>query len=120
MRVQAELGEEAARLHREELNFNKKRDRAIASIPNLREGEDVEDFILTAERRLRAGGVKEEEWITIISSKLSGKMGSAWQDICGSVDDYQEAKGRLLKVCGYTPKLAAELFFGFRPGRARA
>ena len=40
--VQAELGEEAARLHREELNFNKKRGRAIASIPNLMEGEDVE------------------------------------------------------------------------------
>ena len=65
------------------------------------------------------GGVKEDEWITIISSKLSGKMGSAWQDICGSVDDYQEAKGRILKVCGYTPKLAAELFFGFRPEQSK-
>ena len=59
--------------------------------------------------------MKDGEWIATISSKLSGKIGSAWQDICGSVDDYQEAKGRLLKVCGYTPKLAAERFFGFRP-----
>lgn len=59
--------------------------------------------------------MKDGEWIATISSKLSGKIGSAWQDICGSVDDYQEAKGRLLKVCGYTPKLAAERFWGFRP-----
>ena len=29
-------------------------------------------------------------------------------------DKYQEVKERLLKVCGYTPKLAAEVFYGFR------
>ena len=63
MRVQAELGEEAARLHREEQSSNRKRDRTIASIPNFRDGEDVEEFLLTAERRLRAGGIKEGEWI---------------------------------------------------------
>ena len=52
--------------------------------------------------------------ITIIVSKLCGKMGCAWQDICTSVDRYQDVKDRLLKVCGYTPKLAAEVFYGFR------
>ena len=111
MRVQAELGEEAARLHREEQSSNRKRDRAIASIPNFIDGEDVEEFLLTAERRLRAGGIKEGEWVTIIASKLCG---CAWQDICTSVDRYQDVKDRLLKVCGYTPKLAAEVFYGFR------
>ena len=31
-----------------------------------------------------------------------------------TVDEYQEVKERVLKVCGYTPKLAAEVFYGFR------
>ena len=84
MRVQAELGEEAARLHREEQSNNRKRDRAIASIPNFRDWEDMEEFLLTAERRLRAGGIKKGEWVTIIASKLCGKMGCAWKDICTS------------------------------------
>ena len=112
--MQAELGEEAARLHRQELNSSKKRDRAIASIPNFRDGEDVEDFILTAERRLKAGEVNEEEWVMVVASKLSGKMGCAWQDICASVNGYHNVKEKLLKVCGYTLKLAAEVFYGFR------
>ena len=119
LRVQAELGEEAARLHREELSSSKKRDRAIASIPCHREGDDADEFLLTAERRLEAGGAKEDGWIVIISSKLSGKVGSAWQDICDIIDDYRGAKDRLLKVCGYTPKLAAELFFGFRSDQSK-
>ena len=112
MKIQAEIGEKASRLHRDEQSSDRKRDRALASIPNLREGEDVEEFLLTAERRLRAAGIKQEEWITVMDSKLCGKMASAWQDICVTVDEYQEAKDRLLKMCGYTPKLAANVFFG--------
>ena len=114
MRMQAEIGEKAAAAHREEQSVVRKRDRAIASIPNFKDGDDVEEFLLTAERRLKAGDIKETDWLTTIASKLCGKMGSVWQDLCVAVDDYQEVKSRLLKVCGYTAKLAAEVFFGFR------
>ena len=114
LRVQAELGKEADRLHRQELNSSRKRDRAIASISNFRDGEDVEDFILTAERRLKAGEVNVEEWVMVVASKLSSKMGCGWKDICVSVNGYHNVKDRLLKVCGYTPKLASEVFYGFR------
>ena len=58
MRIQAELGEKAAQSHRDEQTNDRKRDRAVASIPNFREGEDVVEFLLTAERRLRAGGIR--------------------------------------------------------------
>ena len=37
-----------------------------------------------------------------------------WQDLCATSENYQEVKTRLLKVCGYTAKLTAEVFFGFR------
>ena len=45
---------------------------------------------MTAERKLRAGEIPEGEWLTTIASKLNGKMGSSWQDLCVAVDDYQE------------------------------
>ena len=114
MRIQAEIGEKASRTHREGQSADRKRDRALASISNLRESEDLEEFLLTAERRLRAADIKQEEWVAIIGSKLSGKMASAWQDITVTVVEYQEAKDRLLKMCGYTPRLAADVFFGFK------
>ena len=76
MRVQAEIGQEAARLYREEIGASKMRDRAVASIPNFKEGEDVQDFKITAERKLTAGSVRRDEWITIVASKLSEKLGS--------------------------------------------
>ena len=70
---------------------------------------------MTAERKLRAGEIPEGEWLTTISSKLNGKMGSSWQDLCVTMDDYHEVKSSLLKVCGYTPKIAGEVFFSFKP-----
>ena len=33
--------------------------------------------------------------------------------------DYAEARDRLLKVCGYTPRLAADSFFGFKVEQSR-
>ena len=114
MRMQAEIGEKAASAHREEQSVSRKRDRAVASIPNFREGDDVEEFLLTAERRLNAGEIPVKDWLTTIASKLSGKMGSVWQDLCVVVEDYQEVKSRLLKVCGYTAKLAGDVFYSYR------
>ena len=114
MKMQAEIGEKAASAHREEQSVSRRRDRAVTSIPNFREGEDVEEFLLTAERRLNAGEIPVKDWLTTIASKLSGKMGSVWQDLCVVVEDYQEVKSRLLKVCGYTAKLAGDVFYSFR------
>ena len=114
MRMQAELGENAAKVHREEQAAERRRDKAISSIPNFKEGDDVEEFLLTAEKRLGVGGIKEDEWVAVLAFKLSGKLGSVWQDISATVEDYREVKNRVLKVCGHTPKLAAEIFFGFK------
>ena len=50
----------------------------------------------------------------MIDSRLGGKIASAWQDITTTTCDYQEARDRLLKICGYTPRLAADSFFGYR------
>ena len=86
----------------------------MASVGVLREQEDVEDFLATSERKLKAGGVPEEEWLSVVASKLSGKIGSTWHDLSMEKDKYYEVKAGLLKVCGYTPKLAGETFYSFR------
>ena len=114
LKIQAEIGEKASRAHRELQSSDRKRDRALYSIPVLKEGEDLEEFLATAERRLGAAEVKKEEWIPIIDSRLSGKFASAWQDITVTVGEYQEARDRMLRMCGYTPRLAADSFYGFR------
>ena len=85
----------------------------------MKENEDLEEFLLTAERRLRAAEINQGEWVAIIDSKLSGKMATAWQDITVTVTEYQEAKNRLLKMCGYTPRLAADVFFGFKADQSK-
>ena len=119
MCMQAEIGKKAAAAHRVEQTASRKRDRAIASIPSHRQCDDIEEFLLTAERRLGAGEVPEREWLVTLASKLSGKTGSMWQDLCAVCDSYQEVKAKLLKVCGYTAKVAAELFFGYKPDQVK-
>ena len=119
MRVQAELGESAVKAHREEQAVERRKDKAISSISTLREEEDIEEYLLTVEKRLGAGGIREEDWVAIVACKLSGKLGSVWQDVSATVDGYREVKSRVLKACGHTPKLAAEIFFGFRSEQSR-
>ena len=114
IKLQAEIRERAADTHRSEQVVNRKRDRAVASIPNYRDSDDVEDFLVTSERKLKAGEVPEGEWLSIMASKMGGKLGSTWQDLCASVGSYQEVRAGLLRVCGYTPKLAGEVFYSFR------
>ena len=114
MREQANIGEKASRLYREGQEAAKKRETALHSISVFREGEDLEEFFLTTERRLSAAEIRQGEWVTIVDSKLKGKMASAWQDINMTAGGYMEAKDRLLRMCGYTPMLAADVYYGFK------
>ena len=119
LKLQADLGERAAAAHRVEQESSRKRDRATSSIPSFREGEDVEEYLITAERRLQAGEIPNREWLAIIASKLSGKTGSIWQDLSAVSGEYQEVRDRLLKSCGYTAKLAGDLWYGFKAEQVR-
>ena len=114
LKLQAEMGEKASQTHRETQSNDRKRDRALFSIPVYKEGEDIECFLSTAERRLRAAEVPQNEWIPIIDTRLSGAKAVVWQDITVIAADYVDARDKLLRACGYTPSLAADSFFGFR------
>ena len=119
MRAQVEMSEKANKIHREGQDLDRNRSRVLASIAEWKEGEDLEEFFEMAEGRLRAVDIKEEEWVGIIDLKLKGKMSMAWQNAVKLAGGYWEAKGKVLKVCGYTPKAAAEGFFGFKTERCK-
>ena len=114
LRLQAEIGGKAEEARKAESDRTRRRDRAVAAIQSYRESEDVEEYLLTAEKKLTVGEVPVEEWVVILSSKLGGKIGAAWQDRLMAGGEYKDIKAGLLTQCGYTPKHAGELFFGFK------
>ena len=114
MELQAELGKKAAETQREESQRVRQKDRAVASVSAWQRGEDLEDFLLSSERKLRAGLIPEEEWLGVLASKLSGEVGAKWQELCLTTDDYQAVRGAVLKGCGYTQKAAGEAFYAFK------
>ena len=114
MREQANIGDKHSRLYKEGQEEVRKKETALRSISVFNDGDDLEEFFLTTERRLSAADIRQGEWVTIIDSKLKGKMACAWQDINMSADGYLEAKDRLLRMCGYTPMLAADIYHGFK------
>ena len=110
LELQAELGRKAAEANRAESQRVRQKDRAVASVTAWQRGEDMEDFLLSSERKLRAGGIPEEEWLGVVASKLSGEVGAKWQELCLVSDNYQEVRGAVLMGCGYTQKAAGEAY----------
>ena len=117
MKSQVELAERTNQMHREAQEKDRNRGRVLTSISEWKEGDDLDEFFLMAEGRMKAVDIKMEEWIGIIDQKLRGKAMLAWQNAVTGAADYWEAKRKILKVCGYTPKAAAEALFGFKPER---
>ena len=114
LKLQADMGDKASKAHREAAATDRRRDRALFNITSCKDEDDLEEFMMVIERRLEVAGIDKEEWITIVEAKLSGKVAIAWQDVVATTDNYQEARDKLLKSCGYTPRVAADKFFGFK------
>ena len=114
LKLQADMGDKASKVHREAAASDRRRDRALYNIASCKEEDDLEDFMMVMERRLEAAGIEKEEWVAIVETKLSGKLAIAWQDVVATTDTYQEARNKLLKSNGYTPRVAADKFFGFK------
>ena len=119
LKLQSEMGDKAGKAHREAAASDRRRDRALFNIANCREEDDLEDFLMMMERRLEAAGIEKDEWTAMIESKLTGRLAMDWQDSLATTATYQEARDHLLKSHGYTPRVAADKFFGFRVDQSR-
>ena len=114
LEMQAELGRKASEANRLEAEKTRKRDKVISSLSVYQTDEDVEEFLLAQERKLGLGGIPESEWLTLIAPKLTGGLGTSWQELCDEGLDYWAVRTALLKGCGYTPGLAGEAYYAFR------
>ena len=114
LELQADLGKRAADTSRLESDRSRQRDRVISGLPTYQKGEDVEDFLLATERKLRLGEIPEGDWLALVAAKLNGEVGASWQELCMGERDYQAVRAALLKGCGYTPRAAGEAYHSFR------
>ena len=114
MAKQAEIGIRAAEYQRAEGERIRAREKTIHGLTSYKDSEDVEEFLITAEGKLKVGDIPEADWLALIVAKLSGRVAASWQKLSGTSGVYQEVRSGVLRACGYTPKLAGEAFFGFR------
>ena len=99
--------------NRESQCTDRRRQDAMYSVPYYKEKENLEEFLQVAERRLRQGRVTEDSWVSIIGDKLTGRLSTVWLDAAGEDRSFEETRQAFLRVCGFTPKIAGETFFGF-------
>ena len=118
LKLQREMGETAGKVHREAAAKDRKQDRALFNIACCGDEDDLEDYIMMLERRLETAGVKKDEWVDIVESKLRGRLAISWQDAVSTTGGYQEARDKILKSNGYTPRVAADKFFGWKVEQA--
>ena len=114
LKAQQEMGERASQMSRDFHEQDKRRQRVLYGMPAFVEGEDLEEYFASIERRMVAAKLPQGEWQAMIEARLSGRIAVAWRDMAAEAVGFEEAKYKLLKSCGYTPKVAAEMFFGFR------
>ena len=119
LRAQQEMGEQSSRVNREFHEQDKRRDRVLFGMPMYKEGEDLEEYFSATERRMVAAKLPQGDWQTMLDARFSGRVAVAWRDITSEELGFQEAKNRLLKSCGYTPKVASDAYYGFRPENCR-
>ena len=108
--AQAELGRQAAEARR----LENEKSKVISSLTVIQKEEDLEDYLLTQERKLRGGRIPEGEWQAQIGTKLTGDVGTSWQDLADAGLDYWGARDALLKGKGYTAGQAGDDFFTFK------
>ena len=113
------MGEKATLAHREFQEVDKRRDRVLFSMPTFREGEDLEEYFSTAERKMVAAKLPRGDWLTMLDARFTGRVAVAWRDLSAEGIEFEEAKSRLLKSCGYTPRVAADTYYGFRSENCR-
>ena len=112
LELQAEMNRVMSVSQREHQVSERKRHDALLSIPQFKEGKSLVEFFEVVERRLQVGEIDEDGWPAIVASKLGGRMGAIWQTASVKGGKYWKVKESMLRVCGFTPKLAGENFFG--------
>ena len=114
LRAQQDMSEKASQANREFREQDKRRERVLYGMPSFVEGDDLEEYFASIERRMLAAKLPPGDWQAMLEARFSGRIAVAWRDLAAESISFENAKQKLLKSCGYTPKVAADTFFGFR------
>ena len=114
LRAQQDMSEKASQANREFREQDKRRERVLYGMPSFVEGDDLEEYFASIERRMVAAKLPPGDWQAMLEARFSGRIAVAWRDLAAESISFENAKQKLLKSCGYTPKVAADTFFGFR------
>ena len=114
-KLQQEVGEKARIANQDFQEAGKRRDRFLFTMSTYQEGGDLEEYFSMAETKMEAAKLPKEDWPAMIEARLVGRVAMSWRDLIAEEGfDFQAAKNKLLKSYGYTSKVAAETFFGFK------
>ena len=114
-KLQQEVGEKARIANQDFQEAGKRRDIFLFTMSTYQEGGDLEEYFSMAERKMEAAKLPKEDWPAMIKARLVGRVAMSWRDLIAEEGfDFQAAKNKLLKSYGYTSKVAAETFFGFK------
>ena len=98
----------AAQIRKEESRV----DSAIAKLPRMTDGEDLEEFVTMVESELQMAEIPEEHWKTALLGHLSQKAKGMVADLLlNQHSTYQEIKKHLLDCSGLSQSMAGELVF---------
>ena len=87
LKIQQEIGAKSSVEYRQAQEQEKRRDRVLFSMSNYIDGEDLEEFFVTVEKRMVAAKLPQEDWQAMVDARFSGRMAVAWRDIvAGDVD----------------------------------
>ena len=107
--------QEEYRVERERLEKQKRRERILTKIADIKDGDDPEVYSESLKNKLIQDNFPQDEWKLLLISHLTGRYLVMIQDIKADPGyGFEEVQSRILDCCGLTSTMAGQQFHKFR------
>ena len=107
------MTQEEYRVERERSEKQKRRERILTKIADIKDGDDPEVYLESLKNKLIQANVPQDEWKLLLISHLTGKYLVMIQDIEADPGYGLEVQSRILDCCGLTSTMAGQQFHKF-------
>ena len=109
------MTQEEYRVERERSEKQKRSERILTKIVDIKDGDDPEVYLESLKNKLIQANVPQDEWKLLLISHLTGKYLVMIQDIEADPGyGFEEVQSRILDSCGLTSTMAGQQFHKFR------
>ena len=109
------MTQEQYRVERERSEKQKRSERILTKIADIKDGDDPEVYLESLKNKLIQANVPQDEWKLLLISHLTGKYLVMIQDIEADPGyGFEEVQSRILDCCGLTSTMAGQQFHKFR------